>query len=187
VADVCGHGLGPSLLMASVRASLRTLVLSHSSPQLLIEALSMALAEDYQPGAFVTMILAMLDPAANALHFANAGHAPAILYRAASCDFIDLESTALPIGILDQPDCPLGPRLELALGDVLVLGTDGIVESMDERGNQFGLERLQQLIASLADEPAAQLVQKIGREVEQHYIGDSPPDDLTLLALRRVT
>jgi serine phosphatase RsbU (regulator of sigma subunit) len=187
VADVCGHGLGPSLLMASVRASLRTLVLSHSSPQLLIESLSMALAEDFQPGAFVTMILAMLDPAANALHFANAGHAPAILYRAASCDFIDLESTALPIGILDQPDCPLGPRLELAPGDVLVLGTDGIVESMDERGNQFGLERLQQLIASLADEPAAQLVQKIGREVEQHYIGDSPPDDLTLLALRRVT
>ncbi|HUE71667.1 MAG TPA: GAF domain-containing SpoIIE family protein phosphatase [Pirellulaceae bacterium] len=187
VADVCGHGLGPSLLMASVRASLRTLILSHSSPQLLIESLSMALADDFQPGAFVTMILAMLDPATHTLHFANAGHAPALLYRAASREFVELESTGLPIGILEAPDCPLGPRLELTPGDLLVLGTDGIVESMDERGNQFGLERFQQLLGSLASEPVEHLVRQIGREVELHYVGDSPPDDLTLLVLRRVT
>ena len=93
----------------------------------------------------------------------------------------------MPIGILDEPDCPLGPRLELAAGDLVVLGTDGIVESMDERGNQFGVARFEQLIASLAGEPIEQLVRQIGREVELHYAGDSPPDDLTLLALRRIS
>jgi serine phosphatase RsbU (regulator of sigma subunit) len=67
----------------------------------------------------------------------------------------------------------------------LVLGTDGIVEAMDECGDQFGLARFQQLIAQLAGEPVEQLVRKIGREVEMHYVGDSPPDDLTLLVLRR--
>jgi len=185
VADVCGHGLGPSLLMASVRASLRTLVLNHSSPQLLVESLAMALADDFQPGAFVTMILAMLDPAANRVHFANAGHAPALHFRSAEQTFGELESTGLPIGIIDVPDCPLGPPLTMAPGDLLVLGTDGIIESMDQRGNLFGIERLMDCIRKRVAAPVEALVQEIGREVELHYVGDSPPDDLTLLALRR--
>jgi serine phosphatase RsbU (regulator of sigma subunit) len=185
VADVCGHGLGPSLLMASVRASLRTLVLTHSSPQLLIESLGMALADDFQHGAFVTMILAMLDPAANRLHFANAGHAPALLFRAASQTFTELESTGLPIGVLDVPDCPLGPPLAMEPGDLLVLGTDGIVEAMDHHGQFFGVDRLKDLVQRLAAEPIETLVREIGRQVELHYVGESPPDDLTLLALRR--
>jgi phosphoserine phosphatase RsbU/P len=185
VADVCGHGLGPSLLMASVRASLRTLVLNHSSPQLLIESLGMALADDFQPGAFVTMILAMLDPAANRLHFANAGHAPALHFRAATQSFSELESTGLPIGIVDVPDCPLGPPLTMQPGDLLVLGTDGIVEAIDQQGNFFGLDRLMDLVRKLAAAPVETLVREIGREVELHYVGESPPDDLTLLALRR--
>ena len=185
VADVCGHGLGPSLLMASVRAALRTLVLQHSAPQLLIESLGMALASDFREGAFVTMVLTMLDPAAHKLHFANAGHAPAFLFRRQTQDFIDLEATGVPIGILDPPDCPAGPTLDRAPGDLLVLGTDGIVEAMDQRGRQFGIERLKESILRLAAEPPERLVREIGREVELHYAGDSPPDDLTLLALRR--
>ena len=185
VADVCGHGLGPSLLMASVRAALRTLVLTHSSPQLLIESLGMALADDFQPGAFVTMILAMLDPLANRLHFANAGHAPALLYHAATQTFSELESTGLPIGVVAEPDCPLGPPLSMELGDLLVLATDGIVEAIDQHGDFFGLDRLQDFVRRLAAEPVEAIVREIGRQVELHYVGESPPDDLTLLVVRR--
>lgn len=185
VADVCGHGLGPSLLMASVRAALRTLVLAHSSPQLLIESLAMALADDFQHGAFVTMFLAMLDPQSHCIHFANAGHAPALHFCSASGTFASLESTGLPIGVVDDPDCPLGPPLVMERGDLLVLGTDGIVEAVDLRGRPFGLERLMDLLRRRAGEPIADLVQTVGREVELHYEGESPPDDLTLLVLRR--
>jgi serine phosphatase RsbU (regulator of sigma subunit) len=131
------------------------------------------------------MILAMLDPAANRLHFANAGHAAALHFLAATQTFGDLESTGLPIGILDVPDCPLGPPLTMEPGDLLVLGTDGIVESMDQRGNFFGLDRLMDAVRKRAAEPMEVLVREIGREVELHYVGESPPDDLTLLALRR--
>lgn len=185
VADVCGHGLGASLLMASVRASLRTMLLSESSPQVLLEKLGLALLEDFQNGAFVTMILALLDPACNAVQFANAGHAPALHYSARSRTFTELESTGLPVGVIDQPDCPLGPQITLEPGDLIVLGTDGIVEAMDQRGVQFGLERLKECIQRLARDSMKDLTRGIGREVELHYIGDSPPDDLTLLAIRR--
>lgn len=185
IADVCGHGLGPSLLMASVRASLRTLLLRETSPQVLLETLGHALVDDFQNGAFVTMVLAMLDPRSHHVRFANAGHAPAMLYRAATKSFIELESTALPIGVLDPPDCPLGPVLTMHPGDIIVLGTDGIVESMDQRGTQFGNQRLQECILNGVAGPLPELVRNIGRAVELHYVGDSPPDDLTLLAVRR--
>jgi serine phosphatase RsbU (regulator of sigma subunit) len=82
-------------------------------------------------------------------------------------------------------DYPPGPTLTMQPGDLMVLATDGIVESFDKRGEQFGVERLQQLIAKLARAPIQDLVRSIGREVELHYVGDSPPDDLTVLALRR--
>jgi phosphoserine phosphatase RsbU/P len=185
IADVCGHGLGPSLLMASVRASLRTLLLHETSPQVLLESLGRALVDDFHQGSFVTMVLAVLDPETHQVHFANAGHAPALLYRAKDRSFIELESTGLPIGVVNPPDCPLGPVLNLKPGDMVVLGTDGIVESMDQRGTQFGNERLQECIRKGAEGPLPELVRNIGRAVELHYVGDSPPDDLTLLAVRR--
>jgi phosphoserine phosphatase len=184
IADVSGHGLGPSLLMASVRAALRTLLLAHDSPQVLLEQLARALADDFEHGSFITMCLAKLAPATHELSFANAGHGPALLLKA-SGQFIDLESTGVPLGVVIPTDYPLGPTHTMQPGDLMLLATDGIVESFDKRGEQFGIERLKQLIVRLKGAPLQELVRSIGREVELHYVGDSPPDDLTLLALRR--
>lgn len=185
IADVSGHGLGPSLLMASVRASLRTLLLNPRPAPEMMQAIAKSLESDFQHGMFVTMVLALLNPETNQLEFANAGHAPALHYRASDASFRHLESTGLPLGVLEDSECPLGPVLDLAPGDLIVLGTDGIVEAMDQRGSQFGVERLQQIVARLATVPLPELVRSIGREVELHFVGDSPPDDLTVLALRR--
>jgi len=185
VADVSGHGLGPSLLMASVRAALRTLLLSHASPQELLEKLALALADDFEHGSFITMCLTTLAPQRHELAYSNAGHAPALVYQAASGQFIELESTGLPLGVIVPMQYPLGPAITLQPGDLMLLATDGIIESFDKRGEQFGVQRLKQLIVKLARAPIQDVVRSIGREVELHYVGDSPPDDLTVLALRR--
>jgi phosphoserine phosphatase len=185
VADVSGHGLGPSLLMASVRAALRTLILTHDSPQDLLEKLAVSLADDFEHGSFITMCVVKLAPARHELTFANAGHGPALLWQAASGRFIELDSTNVPLGVIVPTDYPLCPALAMQPGDLMVLATDGIVESFDQRGQQFGEERLKQLMVNLARAPIQELVRSIGREVELHYVGDSPPDDLTVLALRR--
>ena len=186
VADVSGHGLGPSLLMASVRAALRALALEHSSSQLLLERVGRSLAADMQHGAFVTMILASLDTTSHTVEYANAGHAPAFLYRMSTDEVFDLEATGLPIGVVEQPRYPLGPRVSMESGDWLILCTDGIVESMNVAQRQFGKARLHELVRRHAYGSTKEMAQAIGDDVSAYFVGESPQDDLTVLALRRL-
>jgi len=185
IADVSGHGLGPSLLMASVRAALRALMLEHSSPDALLNLLGRSLAPDLQHGRFITMAMAALDPRTHIVEYANAGHGPVLHFAAGSGEFVSLEATGVPLGVDDQPDYPQGPPVKLQVGDLLVLCTDGIVEATDSAGEQFGQERLEQIIRDRCNDPVADIVRAVGRQVERHYTGDSPPDDLTMLAARR--
>jgi len=185
IADVSGHGLGPSLLMASVRAALRALLIDHAATEVLLGLLGRALAADLQEGRFITILLAALDPAAHRVEYANAGHAPAMHYVAGSRTFVPLESTGMPLGVLDRPEYPQGPTVRMAVGDLLVLCTDGIVEAMNAESERFGQARLEDIVRRMATRPIVELVGQIGAEVESHYDGASPPDDLTILALRR--
>jgi serine phosphatase RsbU (regulator of sigma subunit) len=186
IADVSGHGLGPSLLMASVRAALHALILQHSSPEALLEVLGRALASDLQNGRFITMMFAAIDPVDHVLEFANAGHAPAIYRHAQNGAFLSLDATGFPLGVVEEPSYSRSKAIAVAPGDLVVLCTDGIVEAMDAADQAFGLARLQEIIARHADKPVSEIVHEVGRAVERHYVGESPPDDLTILAARRV-
>ena len=185
IADVSGHGLGPALIMASVRAALRALVQEHTRAQILLERLASAMTVDLQSGRFITMVLAVLDHVTHVVEFANAGHAPALFYDASGNKFRSLDSTGLPLGVLEKPDYPEGPSFRMQPGDIIVLATDGIVESMDARDQQFGQERLKKLIYQLREAPVEEIVHRVGADVEAHYAGDHPPDDLTILVVRR--
>ncbi len=185
IADVSGHGLGPSLLMASVRAALHALVLEHTAPEVLLNLLDRSLRGSLTDGRFITMVLAVLDPKDNSLEYANAGHAPALHYEAATGEFFALEPTGMPLGVLDRPEYPQGWPIEMEVGDLIVLGTDGIVEAMDSDQRQFGLHRLEQLVREAARRPVEEIMHLVGSQVEAHYQGEHPPDDLTLLAIRR--
>jgi phosphoserine phosphatase len=185
VADVSGHGLGPSLLMAGARAALRALLLNHVSPENLLSLLGRALAPDLQNGRFITMVLVALDPRGHYIEFANAGHAPAEVYSKAQDRFRILEATGLPLGIEDQPEYPRPPRYPLEIGDVIVLCTDGIIEAMDEHREQFGANRFREVVRTNASASMQTLVETLGARVSRHYVGETPPDDLTILAVRR--
>lgn len=186
IADVSGHGLGPSLLMASVRAALRSLLMAHSHAGDLLGLLNQALAADLQDGSFITMVVAALDPRNHTLEYANAGHAPAIHYSPAARRFRDLSATGLPIGVLEQCEYPVAQPLEIRTGDLVLLCTDGIVEAADQDRELFGTRRLREAIRELADSPLEELVARLGRRVEDFAHTEHPADDLTILAIRRV-
>ena len=186
VADVSGHGLGPSLLMASVRAALRALLLLQSSPESVLSMLGKTLHGDLQRG-FITMFFGSVDFHNHTLHFANAGHAPALHYSAKRNRFRTLEATGMPLGVQDPHDYTTGPTIKIDVGDLVVLCTDGIVEAMDAGGKQFGVTRLKDLIRKNLTLPIGELAQKIGGEVQAHYQADAPDDDLTVLVLRRLS
>lgn len=185
IADVSGHGLGPSLIMASLRAALHALVLEHNAPEVLLNLVGRALIGDLRDGRFITMIMAALDYREHSLEYANAGHGPALHFMSELGEFAELESTGMPLGVFERPEYPQGWPIDLEPGDIIFLCTDGIVEAMNREGEQFGRKRLESLIAKNATLPIRELVRIISHEVEQHFEGDSPPDDLTILALRR--
>jgi len=185
VADVSGHGLGPSLIMASVRAALRALLLEHSAADVLMRLLARTLMDDMAERLFITMVLTVCDPATHEVQFSNAGHAPAMHWSAHQRRFTTLEATNMPLGVGDPDQYQHGPPFTMRPGDLIFLCTDGIVESMDAKGKQFGQERLEKLIAELAAAPLEEMVRTIGAEVSRHYVGTSPPDDLTMIVARR--
>lgn len=186
IADVSGHGLGPSLLMASVRAALRSLAIEHFSPVGLMELLARAIAQDLQDGRFITMVLASLDHDRHLIDYANAGHAPAEWFHAATGEFHSLESTGIPLGAMDDATyTPVDPIM-MGPSDLLILGTDGIIEAMDDRGEMFGLERLRHVVAGHAGDSARQLVERIGSEVAAFLSGRSPDDDVTVIIAKRI-
>ena len=184
--DVSGHGLGPSLIMASVRAMLHVLTKTASEPDRIVELLAESIAPDLKQGQFISFLLVSLDPQTHAVRFANAGHAPALHLNAAAASFRRLDATRLPLGFPRLLSGETEPQLSLAPGDMLVLGTDGCIEVKDADGTMFGNDRLQQVVLGHRDRPAAEIVAAVRDTVQQFHGRPLPPDDSTLLIIKRL-
>jgi len=188
VADVCGHGLGPSLLMASLRATLRGFAVHEPAPEVLVRDIGRALFDDLSPKSrFITLLYGALDPVRHLFRYANAGHGPVVLhFRPADDRFRSLWDDAgcgCPLGILPEPYLSCEP-IALAPGDILVLGSDGLVEA--RRDNKpFGMERLYQLVRQAKGRPLPELLDEIMEAATSFAEDGRPEDDLTLLLVRR--
>jgi serine phosphatase RsbU (regulator of sigma subunit) len=128
--DVMGKGMPAALLMATVRAALRTAAPDHS-PAATLDTVKRALMSDLDgTGAFVTLFHAVLHPAQGELRFADAGHGLAVLLTATG-DVQPLGLTGLPMGI-DDAATSSGGCVVPAPGDAIVICSDGIVESISD-------------------------------------------------------
>jgi phosphoserine phosphatase len=195
VADVSGHGLGPSLLMASMRAMLRAIVVRETQPELVLSELARAMEDDLCPDSpksrsrrfrFITVLYGTLDPREHVFWYADAGHGPITLhYQAAKREIKKLTNDparGAPLGI-HTADYQLCEPLHLAPGDLLVLGTDGVVETRRD-GEIFGVPRFCDVLRRHVDSPLPQLVDHLITASKGFH--DGPPgDDLTLMILRR--
>jgi phosphoserine phosphatase RsbU/P len=185
VGDVSGHGIGAALLMASVRAMLHVLVRTHSTPEAILSLLHEGLVADLRDSRFITLVMATVDPVTHAVRFANAGHAPALHYRAATDEFVRLQATSLPIGF-PQIELPsVDTQLSLEPGDLLMLGTDGIVEVANDAGDLFRTERLMDLVRRHHRGGPQHLVRIIGETIQDYHGKPLLPDDCTLVVLER--
>ena len=147
VADVSGHGVGPSLIMASARAMIHVLARSVSDPAEIVRRLSHAISPDLHGGRFITLIMVALDPATNQVTYANAGHSPALCCCSQSRKCTSLDANGLPIGISTDTGFPENVSLTLEQNDALLLATDGTIELKNTAGEMFGRERLEQAVA----------------------------------------
>jgi len=128
--------------------------------------------------------VAVLDNASHRLRYTNAGHNPGLLLRHDG-ETERLPATGIPLGILPGAEYGLEERT-LDVGDTLVLYTDGITEACDPDGEEYGLERLQQVGRSHAQADLEELEDAIERDVAQFARGVPFADDRTLVLLRRL-
>ncbi|MBA4029913.1 MAG: hypothetical protein C0478_03305 [Planctomyces sp.] len=183
--DVSGHGMAASLIMASVRAMIHVLSRLATTPADMMELLQDAVQTDLVDGRFLTLLLLAIDPETHCVEFANAGHAPAMHFKAAKGTCRRLEATRTPLGFpaMATGRLPIYPVMQP--GDVLVLGTDGLIEIHDANGHIFGTKRLEQLIARHAHLSADELAQALRKEVFNFSPTRPFADDMTLLIIKR--
>ncbi|MBU0756177.1 MAG: SpoIIE family protein phosphatase [Planctomycetes bacterium] len=183
VGDVTGHGVGPAILMSSVRAFLRGLAHSDFQIGTALRTLNEQLDRDTEADIFMSLFLGSLDLKRKCLTYGSAGHIPQLLYRAADGAFEELKRTGMALGIEGGLSFKASEAIELAPGDLLVLFTDGIIEARTKE-TLFGLDRLKGMIKDLRDLPAVTIVSKVLSAVSDFGKTQAGGDDLTLVVVK---
>jgi sigma-B regulation protein RsbU (phosphoserine phosphatase) len=187
VGDISGHGVVAALLMASAQAMLRTTSRYFGqNPSELLGELNRELMPTLGESRFLTLFYATVHTPNRHLSWASAGHEPALWYRAREQKIQRLDSTGLPLGILMEEEYAHGGTIELLPGDVLQIGTDGIIESQSPDGKAFGRQRLENLVTGNADKSAREIYDAIINDVDAYRGKSDQQDDITLLVLKAV-
>ena len=183
LADVSGKGLGPGLLMASLQATLEAWTHRDLSVSELASQLSRSLFRHTDGRSFITAFLALLDVPTGTLSYTNAGHNPALhIRREGGVDALGAQG--LPLGMFQDSAYGEASRL-LASGDLVVMYTDGISETADPAGEEFGAETLTRFLVDRRAEPLMALEAKLIGELDRFAQGGPYLDDRTLMFLRR--
>ncbi len=161
IGDVSGKGVGAALMMASVEASLRALAPVVDDPADLLARVNRLVYQASSANRYATLFYAEYDPATRDMSYVNAGHNPPIVVRngAGSCQVLRLEDGGSVIGLFPQ-GYQRGVFSHEA-GDLVVLFTDGVSESMNSRDEEWGEERLIELAKTCHGLPALEGTKRI--------------------------
>jgi HAMP domain-containing protein len=183
IADVSGKGVGAALLMSGFRASLLSQDLAGTDVAEVVGRLNHFLHRSVEPGKFVTAFLGVLDGRSGRFVYCNAGHNAPLLVGADGA-VTRLETGGLILGILEHSPYESG-EVVLRPGERLVLFTDGVTEAADESDEQWGEERLIELLRSVPQDRCAGVVTRIVGEVRRFESARGASDDVTLIVARR--
>jgi sigma-B regulation protein RsbU (phosphoserine phosphatase) len=188
VGDVAGKGMPASLLMSSLQARVKVLFEDGDRLAEKITRLNKATTANCPDNRFITFFMTVADPATGELVYTNAGHNPPVLVRkgaVAGQKFDQLEGGGMILGILPMAQYQEF-RVRMEPGDTLVLYSDGVTEAVDPSDQDFGEQRLADLVASLHDRPAKEIVEAVHAEVARFTQGAPPADDITVVVARRI-
>jgi serine phosphatase RsbU (regulator of sigma subunit) len=180
VADVAGHGIQAGVFMAMVNSSARTDLLRPGSLEGLLADLNRVLL-DVKAGSATYVTFACLRCCEGGkVEYTLAGHGPILHYHARQRSVSQLGMEQLPLGLFSNATFASG-RVEVEPGDILALLTDGLPEVEDANNEQFGLERIGNIVARNADGPLADLTETLFAAVRQF---GPQADDETLVLIR---
>lgn len=187
IADVSGKGAPAALMMAACRASLRLCAPGELSPAAVLRRVNRALQPDMPPGMYITLFYGILNLDTLALRFCRAGHEPAMVLRAGGGAPVLLGDGGMALGMAPDElfDATLDEgRVILEAGDLLALYTDGINEACNAAGEEFGRDRLADVLRRHQREPLAEILRRVDRYLRQFCTLAPRHDDRALLIVR---
>jgi sigma-B regulation protein RsbU (phosphoserine phosphatase) len=186
IGDVSGKGMPAALLMANAQASLRRYSESTYSPKEIIYRINNSICpicQYIEEHRFITLFYGVLDHEDKRLTYSNAGHNYPLVFRQGGNICVELESTGLPCGIMENAPYDES-QVKLETGDIALFYTDGITEAMNSFGEMFGEERLRKVVSENSQLDSVNLTARIHREL-MAFAGGAPQfDDLTIIVLK---
>jgi sigma-B regulation protein RsbU (phosphoserine phosphatase) len=185
VGDVAGHGISAALLMATVRALLRSRLNQPGHLAKVMGDVNKLLSADTDTsGQFVTLFAALIDRSRATLQWIRAGHDPALLYDPSEDEFTELKGKGLALGVDADASYKIHQISGLSPGQILCVATDGIWESNNPQGQMFGRQRLQNIIRDKRHLAASQIVDAVLKTVNDYRAEARQADDLTLVIIK---
>ena len=179
--DVAGKGVAASMLMSHLHATFRTLAEQNLPLPILMEHANRLFCESTTAGQFATMIVGSATPDGN-VEYVSAGHLP--LFHVSSADVYPREATGVPLGMFSSTHFPKC-EVKLAPGDKLLLYTDGLTETADASGKEYGVARVHELAKRYAAAEPQELLSAYLNELNLFSASAKQADDLTLMVLHR--
>jgi sigma-B regulation protein RsbU (phosphoserine phosphatase) len=181
--DVSGKGIGAALVMSSLHAACRALIRRVHALEDITGILNETFVETTGTGVFVTMIVMLVDPIGHRVHYIRAGHNPPLMSTSSGKTILYDGGGDPPVGLFPR----LKFRREISTveaGSVVVIYTDGVTEAENLRGDQFGVDRLAEVVSGARSASAADIHGRI-RESLKDFVADEPShDDSTLIVLK---
>ncbi|MEC8475151.1 MAG: PP2C family protein-serine/threonine phosphatase, partial [Planctomycetota bacterium] len=183
VADVVGHGVAAAMFMAKLSAETRFCLASDTDVAAAIERLNDRMSA-LEVDRFVTFLVMVLDPASDQVTIVNAGHMPPLVRDTNTKEINEPgeQESGLPIAIAEGMDYE-AVSFEMKAGDMAAMYTDGINEAMDVNDEEFGIQRIRELIQSGGD--SEQVIKEVVAAVQEHVGEADPFDDMCLVIVER--
>jgi len=182
IADVEGKGVSSALVMSNLQATLRVLVLHLHSLNEIAEALNRMMWNDTRAEKYLSLFMGLIDIRRKTIHYINCGHVPPVIVRPKK-DPIALTEGGMVVGLFEKATYERGVQKFLQ-GDVLVLCTDGITESMDAQHDEYGAERLVERIGENLERPAAGIVDVVSADVARFSRNGTHVDDKVMIVIK---
>jgi serine phosphatase RsbU (regulator of sigma subunit)/predicted enzyme related to lactoylglutathione lyase len=182
IGDISGKGIAAALMMANLQANLRSqCAIAVDQPQRFLQSVNQLFYENTTDSAYATLFFAEYDDRAKRLRYANCGHLSALLLRNDGA-LERLHSTCTVLGLFNEWDCSIGES-RLFPGDTLALYTDGVTESFNDAGEEFGEERVVEALRRHRESPPQALLASVVDEVRR-FNPHEQHDDITVIVAR---
>jgi PAS domain S-box-containing protein len=187
VADVTGHGFGPALVMAEVRAYLRSLIHTTDDLVSILSIINRFLAADLDDNLYVTMLLTKLELVSGRCTYINCGHPSGYILDRSGEAVTELEAAYMPLGLFPEQWRCTEHDFALGEGEIAVLVTDGVLESQSPSGVEFSSGRLLEVLREHHRDPAREIVERVYGAVREFAHDEKQIDDITIVICKRHT